>query len=94
MDSDLYRRIVIRIIEEQESIIGPLALDRAKKVPGMNVDWSHHDVQMDGDNMSLIDLLIRQYSDFFGQAAVEVCKEAASSLLSQLPPEQRPLSLA
>ena len=39
---DVFGQIVEKIIKEQESIIGPVALEQARKVEGLNVDWEKH----------------------------------------------------
>jgi hypothetical protein len=95
-DTTIFTNILVCIIKEQESIIGPLAIRRAEIVKGVSVDWTNKIVSIVGqqDPKSIVDELVLQYKELFGQVSVEVCKEAASSLLSQLPPEQRPLSLA
>jgi len=90
---DLYDQIIAKIIEEQETIIGPVAVEQAKQVGGLKIDWPQHDVDVSGDPKVAIDKLVEQYKELFGQISVEVCKEAASKLLAQLSPAQLPDSL-
>jgi hypothetical protein len=90
---DIYAQIVEKIIRQQESIIGPVALEQALRVKGLHVDWKNHQVSIDGDGPKIIDELVETYKALFGQISVEVSKEAADHLLSQLPPTQLPNSL-
>lgn len=91
--SVLFDQMAEKIIELQESIIGPIAIQQAKQVSELNIDWSAHTVGVNGDPKLAIDELVEQYKFLFGQIAVETCKEAASKYLAQLPPDQLPKSL-
>lgn len=90
---DVYAQIAVKIISQQETIIGPVAVEQAKAVSGMKVDWAQHQVIIEGDGSSVIDNLVEQYKQLFGQISVEVCKEAVGRLAQQLSPEQIPASL-
>lgn len=90
---DVYAQIAEKIIEQQETIIGPVAVEQAKQVSGLKVDWPKHQVMVSGDEPGVIDKLVEQYKELFGQISVEVCKEAASKISSGLPPEKLPKSL-
>lgn len=90
---DIFAQIAEKIIEQQESIIGPVAVEQAKQVSKLKVDWAKHNVQITSDPQATIDSLVAQYKELFGQIAVESCKEAAAQLLNQLKPEQLPSSL-
>lgn len=74
---DVFAEAAQKIIREQEGIIGPVALEQAKKVPGLNVNGK---VSIEGDQKEVLNKLIKQYEQLFGQASVEVCKEAVSGL--------------
>jgi hypothetical protein len=88
-------QIAVRIIKEQELIIGPIAWQEAGKVSGMQVDERAHTLVINApDEKMVINNLVSQYEHFFGEAAREVCKEAASSLLADLTSEEVPSSLA
>lgn len=90
---DVYGQIAAKIIEQQESIIGPVALEQAKKVAGLKIDWAKKEVTVSGDEPAVIDNLVSKYKELFGQISVEVCKEAASKFASQLTGETLPKSL-
>ncbi len=83
-------KIATKIIQQQEDIIGPIALEQAKKVPGLVVHWETKEVELQGDEKTIVDKLVDQYKSLFGQASVEVCKEAAKDYLNEIPPQQRP----
>ncbi|MBI2442418.1 MAG: hypothetical protein HYV40_00730 [Candidatus Levybacteria bacterium] len=94
MAADVFNQIAEKIIRAQETVIGPIALEQAKKVDGLSVDWSRHEVSVQGNKKSVLDNLIKQYEHLFGRASIEVCKDAVKSLISQLPKDQLPPSLA
>lgn len=89
----VFAQIVEKIIAQQETIIGPIAVERAKLVNKLKIDWPQHSVSVSGDPQDAIDELVECYKELFGQIAVETCKEAASKLLVQLPADQQPKSL-
>lgn len=90
---EIASQIVIRIIEAQERIIGPIAAEQALSVSGMTVDWSAHRIEV-SDAKIAIGKLVEKYQNLFGQTSVEVCKEAAGELLPKLPKDQLPEILA
>lgn len=87
---DAYSEIVKKIIAEQEHVIGPLALEQAGKVKGLTVDWPKKEVKFQGDKKEILGNLVKQYEALFGQASVQVCKDAARSIVKTLPPENVP----
>ncbi len=90
---DVYAEIAKKIISQQETIIGPVAIEQAKAVSGLTVDWDKKEVKVSGNEQAVIDKLVDQYKDLFGKISVEVCKEAASKLVGQLPADKQPSSL-
>lgn len=88
MMSDSYTQAAEKIIEEQENIIGPLALEQARKVKGLQLEG--HSVKFTGNKSAALDSLVEQYQALFGRTSVEVCKEAARKYLSKLPPKEVP----
>jgi hypothetical protein len=93
MHNEIFSQIVAKIIEQQEAIIGPIALEQAKLVKELQLNWPQHEVSISGNPQVAVDELVEQFRELFGQIAVETCKEAASKLIAQLPEEQRPESL-
>lgn len=89
----IFDQISLRIIKEQEHIIGPLAWDEAQKVSGINIDKMHNTVTLIGDKKEIINKLVSQYERLFGRASHEVCKEAVQNLIAEMPPEEVPSSL-
>lgn len=87
---NIYAQIAEKIIEEQENIIGPVALEQARKVQGLKVDWQKHEIELSGNETDILEKLVEQYKGLFGQASVEACKEAAGSLLTQIPQNKIP----
>lgn len=64
-----------KIIKEQEAIIGPMALEQAKKVSGLTFGTGN-DVKVTGNKKQTLDNLVRQFEKLFGKASIQVCKEA------------------
>ncbi|NDC22315.1 hypothetical protein EBZ57_03010 [bacterium] len=92
-DSQIFSEIAVKIIESQESIIGPIALQQAKKVSGLSLDWSHKKVDIKSNSPKVIDSLVNQYKVLFGDMAVETCRDVSRQLVSQLPANERPQTL-
>lgn len=90
-----FAQIALRIIKEQEEVIGPLAWSEARKVPGLKVvDSRKGEVSIESpDPKPVIDGLVNQYEKLFGLASHDVCHSAVASMLADLPPEQVPSSL-
>ncbi len=90
---DIFALLAAKIIEEQETIIGPIALEQASKVQGLKVDWPQHKVSLEGNKTQILENLVDQYRSLFGQASVEVCKEAIFRYRTQLSQDQLPQAL-
>ena len=89
-----FPKIIIKIIKEQELIVGPLAWDEARKVQGLEIlDSKKDELNLSGDPKNVIDKLVFQYERLFGRASHEVCKEAVHDLIAQMSPEEIPSSL-
>ncbi len=90
---DTILQIPIRIIKEQELIIGPMAWDEAGKVSGLIIDQSHKSVSISGDRKDIINRLVAQYERIFGKASHAVCHDAVADLVAEMSPEEIPESL-
>lgn len=90
---DLYDQIAEKIVAQQELVIGPIAIERAKEVSDLNIDWNNHTIGVKGDPKRAIDHLVGQYEELFGQVAVDTCREATNKYIAQLSPDQIPQSL-
>ena len=89
-----FDQIVIKIIEEQALVIGPLAWSEAEKVSGLNVNHTSHAIHFSStDQMQVIDKLVAQYERLFGKASHEVCREAVAALIKDMTPSDVPSSL-
>jgi len=91
---DIYGEIVERIIKQQESIIGPIAIEQAEHVHNLKLDWSKKDISITGDGAKVVDELVDKYKELFGKISVEVCREAAEPLIKKLPEGKLPKTLA
>lgn len=79
---DIYSQAVAEIIKQQQTIIGPLALDQARKVNGLHFTDVDHFI-ISGNAKDVLTHLVQQYGTIFGQASIEVCKEALKHLKDQ-----------
>lgn len=80
---DIYAEIVDRIIKEQQSIIGPIALDQARKVEG--ISFSENEIiKVQGNGKTVLEHLVSQYEKFFGKASIEVCRDALAPIKDKL----------
>lgn len=87
---DIYAQMAQKIIIAQEGIIGPVAIEQAGKVTGLKVDWSKKDVTFTGDKKATLGKLVEQYKALFGQASVEMCRDAVHGISSQIPQDELP----
>ena len=87
--------IAVKIIQEQELIIGPLAWSEAGKVRGLHiVNQGKNEITIsNGDPKEVVDRLVAQYERLFGRASHEVCRGAVASILADLPSAEVPASL-
>ncbi len=86
---DLYNQIAAYIIKEQQYIIGPIAITQANKVPGLHIQ-DINDIKLEGDGKTIIQGLVERYSKLFGQASVQICKEAIEPLQGKIEPQDLP----
>lgn len=87
---DIFAQLTEKIIKEQESVIGPIALEQAQKVKGLKIDWKSRDIAFEGNKTDIVENLIEQYKKLFGQASVEMCKDAVKSIISEVPSSEVP----
>ena len=87
---DILAQIAQKIIQEQEKIIGPIALEQAKQVEGLSVDWGKREVKLEGDEKAVLENLVKKYQSLFGKASIEVCREAVVSVGNKVSPNNLP----
>lgn len=90
---DILAQLTEKIIQEQENVIGPIALEQAKKVPGLTLNWEKHEVVLSGNETEILEQLVENYKHLFGQASVEVCREAVKNLIKSVPADKIPSQL-
>ena len=91
---NIFNQLSLRIIKQQELIIGPLAWDEAKKVSGFRVvNQDREEVSFNGDAKEILNKLVAQYERLFGKISHEVCREAVQDIIAEMPPEEVPSSL-
>jgi hypothetical protein len=85
---DPLAQAVKNIIKEQQTIMGPIALEQARKVAGLKI--SSEEVEVVGDHKTVLNGLINQYARIFGQASVQVCREAFEQYQDKIPAKDIP----
>jgi hypothetical protein len=88
-----FEQIAEKIILEQELIIGPVAWGEASKVAAMTISPTHSISIEAGKQQECINELVLRYEKLFGRASREVCREAASHVIAEMPLNEVPLSL-
>ncbi len=86
---DPFAQAVSKIIKEQQQIIGPVALDQAKKVSGLKLGDSNT-IVIEGNKKEVLTRLVNQYSQLFGQASIDVCKAAFEPFSDKISPSDVP----
>lgn len=89
----ILQTMVIQIIKGQELIIGPIALNEARKVQGILITGDTNEIKLQKDDPKVVDRLVGQYEKLFGRASREVCREAVRDIIGELPAEKIPASL-
>lgn len=84
-----YNQAVATIINEQKLIIGPLALNVAKRSNGIRI-VSETTIDIVGDPKVALAELVKEYSKIFGATSVKVSKEALKRTKLGLSPEELP----
>jgi len=78
-DQDKFGQVVLRIVEHQTKLIGPLAVDLAKKAGGIEFS-SEKQVIIYGDPRKVLGNLVDQYKTIFGDLSVQVSRRAVKTL--------------
>lgn len=71
--------VIQSIIVHQQDVVGPLAVEQANTVSGLRVEGSGKvkvTTKSDKEAVDLLVRLVKKYEQLFGQASVEVCKDA------------------
>jgi len=79
--------MILRDDKCQGQVMGPLAINEARKVPGLvfsNSDFEH--IKISGEPGKAITSLVKQYERIFGTASIEVCKDTVKEIKPPLPP--------
>jgi hypothetical protein len=87
---DPFAQLVQNIIKEQETIIGPVAMEQASHVSGLKIDPQGNQITLTGDKKNVLENLVKQYESLFGRTSIEVCKEAIHGSKTQISPDDLP----
>jgi len=90
ISTEMTQSLVRAIVTQQQMIIGPLAVVQANKVNGLKISEDIRNVTVSGKFTDVLTDLVKQYEQLFGQASVEVCKDAMRELHIKIPLEDLP----
>lgn len=76
---DKFSVVALRIVEHQKQLIGPLAVDLAKKAGGIEFT-SEKELVIYGDPRKVLGNLVNQYKNVFGDLSVQVSRRAVKTL--------------
>ncbi len=92
--NDIYNKILSRIIQEQELIVGSLAWQIASKVEKLVItNKEEYQVYISGEPQNIINDIVLRYQKVFGTLATDVSKRATADILAEMPIEDIPISL-
>jgi hypothetical protein len=82
--------IVSRIVKEQQTVMGPIALELAKNVKGLKIS-SLKNIEITGTNeKEVIKELVKEYEKLFGHVSIQVCKDAVRAIKPAVQDEEIP----
>lgn len=77
-----HEAVAAAIIEAQRALMGHVAIKLAEKVPSISFDDAGTP-SINGDGVSAVDALVREYSSITGPLGVRMCFNAAKPVLDQ-----------
>lgn len=75
---DKYKTAILNIVNTQKLIIGPLAIDMAKKVP--DITFRNGNVEIVGDPVKILHALVKEYEVLFGELSVKVSRDSIKEI--------------
>lgn len=73
-----YQKAVLNIVNMQKEIIGPLALDMARRVGAIKIE--NGVVEIVGDPKEVLHKLVKEYEVLFGALSVKVSKDSIKEM--------------
>lgn len=86
-------KVIQAIVEQQKSIIGPLAITQANKVPGVKISGEGNinlESLPEKDVTQLLTQLVKKYEELFGRVSIEVCRDAIKEIKPDIPTKELP----
>jgi hypothetical protein len=82
---NVYNTIILAIVKDQEKIIGPMALNEANSVKGLQLSDDYNLVTISGDPEKVANELVSNFKALFGNASIEIMKESINKAMQQNP---------
>ncbi len=73
-----YQKAVLNIVNMQKQIIGPLAIDMARRVGAIKIEGNN--VEIVGDPKDVLHKLVKEYEVLFGALSVKVSKDSLKDI--------------
>lgn len=73
-----YQKAVLNIVNMQKEIIGPLAIDMARRVGAIKIE--NGNVEIMGDPKDVLHKLVKEYEVLFGALSVKVSKDSIKDM--------------
>ena len=87
VEKEEYKKLITEFIQKQMVVLGPnIALDKAKKVPGLSVSESGSVLELSGDPKMVLRAVTNEYVELSGSVAKQ-----SLELLMQKYPDVPPL---
>ncbi len=84
-DQEVYNDLLTRIIENEQSFYGNLAIDILRKVNGLDISDEGKVLTMSGDFKSTIYGIITEYKKFDGDLSLNIIKNIIEAYRSSYP---------
>lgn len=85
-----YEDLVTDIIQKEKAVIGPVAITKAKEIPGLYIDSEGKVTEIDEDGEEMLGKVVKKYESMVGKSisvALEKEKEKSDDELPELPEE-------
>lgn len=73
-----YQKAILNIVNMQKQIIGPLAMDMARRVGAIKI--TDGNVEIIGDPKDVLHKLVKEYEVLFGALSVKVSKDSIKEM--------------
>lgn len=89
--NDVFAKICLRIILEQENMIGVLSWTEAERVSGLKViDRQNRRIEITGEPRQVVNNLVETYEKLFGKLSREISRNCVLDIIEDMPKQDVP----